>query len=72
MFYYSSFVTFSSDAEAATAVETLNNYEYEGKKLRVQFDDNAAGRGSGPKQGAKGNKVKVFSCPATLSEVGTA
>eukprot|EP00794_Sanderia_malayensis_P007667 gene7667-8503_t len=86
------FVTFGSDSEAENAVQQLNNYEFDGRRLRVQINDNATRKGSVPPRSsgfsnqdsdnqrfggqgfgssppsANGNKVKVMSCPSTLSE----
>ncbi len=76
------FVTYLSASSAEAAVAQLNNHEVEGRRLRVQMDDDSGGNrggnsgfgggscfGGGQSSDAKGNQVKVLSCPTSIAEV---
>lgn len=70
---YSSFVTFSAVSEAENAVEKLNNYEIDGRRIKVEMDDKENMMKQGCRIASKessSNQIKIVFWPASLNEVG--
>ena len=49
-----SFVDYSSEAEAEAAVEQFNNHEIEGRRIRVQMDEDTRSGGGNASQSSGG------------------
>lgn len=78
-FTHCSFVTYSSDSEAASATKQFDGHEIDEQRLKVQIDEKSA-TSSAPREpqqssfnggssDSKGDQVKILMCPAEASEV---